>query len=47
MCRYLPNYFYNFPLLILYIPANAYPILSMEKFGMYSENTIISGCVEL
>lgn len=33
--------------LVMYIPANTLPILSMEKFGVYSENTIISGCAEL
>jgi paraquat-inducible protein A len=32
---------------VLYVPANMLPILSMEKFGMYSENTILSGCAEL
>lgn len=33
--------------LALYVPANTLPILSMEKFGAYSENTIWSGCAEL
>jgi paraquat-inducible protein A len=33
--------------LILYIPANIYPILSMEKLGVYSENTIWQGVWEL
>lgn len=33
--------------LILYIPANIYPILSMEKLGVYSENTIWQGVREL
>lgn len=33
--------------LAMYFPAILLPVLSMEKFGIYSENTIISGCVEL
>src|SRR5258706_7248614 len=26
--------------LILYVPANIYPILSMERYGVYSESTV-------
>ena len=33
--------------LILYIPANIYPILRMEWYGAYSENTVWEGCVRL
>jgi paraquat-inducible protein A len=33
--------------LILYIPANIYPILRMNYYGAYSENTIWDGCVNL
>jgi paraquat-inducible protein A len=33
--------------LILYIPANIYPILRMERYGLYSENTVWSGVVAL
>jgi len=33
--------------LILYVPANAYPIMRMTYMGRTSENTIWSGCVEL
>ena len=33
--------------LILYIPANIYPILRMNYYGTYSENTIWDGCVVL
>ncbi len=33
--------------LILYIPANLYPILRMERYGLYSENTVWSGIVAL
>jgi paraquat-inducible protein A len=33
--------------LILYIPANIYPILSMNYYGAYSENTVWDGCVNL
>lgn len=30
--------------LILYVPANLYPILRMEWYGAYSENTVWQGC---
>ncbi len=33
--------------LILYIPANLYPILRMERYGAYTENTVWSGVVSL
>ena len=33
--------------LILYIPANIYPILRMNYYGVYSENTVWEGCVNL
>jgi len=33
--------------LILYVPANVYPILSMSFYGVYSENTVWDGCVSL
>lgn len=33
--------------LILYVPANYFPILKMEYMGVYSENTIWKGCVSL
>ncbi len=33
--------------LIFYVPANTYPILRMEFYGAYSENTIWDGCVRL
>lgn len=33
--------------LVLYFPANVYPILRMEHLGAYSENTIWDGCVRL
>jgi len=33
--------------LILYVPANIYPILSMNYYGAYTENTIWDGCVRL
>jgi paraquat-inducible protein A len=33
--------------LILYIPANIYPILRMNYYGAYSESTIWDGCVNL
>jgi paraquat-inducible protein A len=33
--------------LILYIPANIYPILRMNYYGAYSESTVWDGCVKL
>jgi paraquat-inducible protein A len=33
--------------LLLYIPANIYPILRMEFYGAYSESTVWDGCVKL
>jgi len=33
--------------LILYVPANIYPILQMEYHGAYSESTVWDGCVRL
>ena len=33
--------------LILYVPANIYPILRMEYYGAYTESTVWDGCVRL
>ena len=33
--------------LILYIPANIFPILSMNYYGTHSESTVWDGCVNL
>jgi paraquat-inducible protein A len=33
--------------LILYIPANYYPILSMNLYGAHTESTVWDGCVSL
>ena len=33
--------------LVLYVPANLYPILSMNLYGNYSENTVWDGVVSL
>src|SRR5947208_1536795 len=33
--------------LIFYVPANIYPILRMEYYGAYTENTVWDGCVRL
>ena len=33
--------------LILYVPANVYPILRMNYHGAYSESTVWDGCVNL
>lgn len=33
--------------LVLYIPANIFPILRMQLYGAYTENTVWGGCVRL
>lgn len=33
--------------LFLYFPANVFPILKMDLYGVYSESTIWEGCVRL
>jgi paraquat-inducible protein A len=33
--------------LVMYVPANIYPILSMHLYGMYSENTVWDGVISL
>jgi paraquat-inducible protein A len=33
--------------LLLYVPANIYPILRMELHGIYTESTLWNGCVRL
>ncbi len=33
--------------LILYVPANVYPILRMNYYGAYSESTVWDGCASL
>lgn len=33
--------------LVLYVPANIYPILSMSMYGAYTENTVWDGVVSL
>lgn len=33
--------------LVLYIPANVYPILRMERYGLFSETTVWEGVAEL
>lgn len=33
--------------LVLYLPANLYPILRMEQYGAYSDNTVWDGVVKL
>jgi paraquat-inducible protein A len=33
--------------LILFVPANIYPILRMDFYGAYSESTVWDGCVKL
>src|SRR4051812_5093336 len=33
--------------LFLYVPANIYPILTMQQYGVYSESTVGEGVVPL
>jgi paraquat-inducible protein A len=33
--------------LVLYVPANIYPILRMDYYGAYSESTVWDGCIRL
>src|SRR5436305_2163596 len=33
--------------LIFYVPANVFPILTMQRYGLYSETTVWQGVVEL
>jgi paraquat-inducible protein A len=37
----------SFAALVLYVPANIYPILRMQFYGAYSESTVWDGCVRL
>lgn len=37
----------SFAALVLYVPANIYPILRMQLYGAYSESTVWDGCVRL
>ena len=33
--------------LLLYVPANIYPVLRMNLYGIYTQNTVWDGCVRL
>jgi paraquat-inducible protein A len=33
--------------LLFYVPANIYPILRMDLYGVHSESTVLDGCVTL
>jgi paraquat-inducible protein A len=33
--------------LLLYVPANIYPVLRMDLYGVHTENTVWDGCVRL
>jgi len=37
----------SFAALVLYVPANIYPILRMQFYGAYSESTVWDGCARL
>jgi paraquat-inducible protein A len=39
----IPTAAFSLAALILYVPANIYPILSMERYGAYSESTVWGG----
>jgi paraquat-inducible protein A len=42
----IPSAALSLAALVLYVPANLYPILRMERYGLYSENTIWEGIAE-
>jgi paraquat-inducible protein A len=33
--------------LLLYVPANIYPVMRVDLYGLYRESTVWSGCVQL
>ena len=43
----IPTAAFSIAALILYVPANIYPILSMERYGAYSESTVWGGVTGL
>jgi paraquat-inducible protein A len=43
----IPTVAFSLAALVFYIPANIYPILTMQRYGLYSETTVWQGVVEL
>lgn len=43
----IPTAAFSLAALILYVPANIYPILRMERYGVYSESTVWGGVTGL
>jgi len=43
----IPTAAFSLAALILYVPANIYPILRMERYGLYSESTVWGGVTGL
>src|SRR5690242_3788507 len=43
----VPTFALSLAALVFYIPANIFPILSMQRYGLYSETTVWQGAVEL
>src|SRR5256714_2052146 len=43
----IPTMAFSLAALIFYLPANIFPILTMQRYGLYSETTVWQGVVEL
>lgn len=43
----IPTLALSLAALVLYIPANIFPILRMQRYGLYTESTVIEGVEEL
>lgn len=43
----IPTLALSLAALVLYIPANVFPILRMERYGLYTESTVLEGVAEL
>src|SRR3989442_85943 len=43
----VPTLAFSLAALVFYIPANIFPILTMQRYGLYSETTVWQGVVEL
>jgi paraquat-inducible protein A len=43
----IPTIAFTLAALVFYVPANIFPILSMQRYGLYSETTVWQGVLEL
>src|SRR5436305_307464 len=43
----IPTVAFSLAALVFYVPANIFPILTMQRYGLYSETTVWQGVVEL